>query len=247
MTNTLRDTLEHPTSEVADRPVRLAGMVGGVSLLGVALFGGVGALVAVQGLVTPGDAATTATDILGSQRMFDLGVASLYVTVVLDIVVAWALLRFFTPAGAGLSRLAAWLRLAYSAVFLVAISQLAGIPALLTDTQYAAAFDPEQVQAQALLRTEAFTDIWMAGLVLFGAHLVVLGYLAYRSGYVPKLIGVLLVVAGAGYAFDTFSRVLSPDSPIAVSTVTFVGELLLAVWLVARSRRVTLKAVDDVL
>ena len=92
--------------------------------------------------------------------------------------------------------------------------------------------DPGQV----MTRIDSFEATWMAGLLLFGAHLALLGHLAYRSGYVPRLIGVLLVVAGAGYAIDTFTSVLFTD-PFAVSVLTGFGELVLAVWLVLRGRR----------
>ena len=61
------------------------------------------------------------------------------------------------------------------------------------------------------------------------------------SAQLKRVIGVLLVVAGAGYAFDTFSSVLS-QNPMVVSTVTFLGELVLAVWLVARGGRVRVAA-----
>jgi hypothetical protein len=54
---------------------------------------------------------------------------------------------------------------------------------------------------------------------------------------VPRLIGVLLVISGVGYAFDTFSSVLS-TAPVVISTVTFLGEFVLAVWLVVRGGRV---------
>lgn len=80
--------------------------------------------------MTPGDAPTTAHDITASEGLFRLGVASLYLAALLDIVVAWALFAVFTPVHAELSRLSAWLRLAYAGVFIVALSQLAGIPAL---------------------------------------------------------------------------------------------------------------------
>ena len=83
----------------------------------------------------------------------------------------------------------------------------------------------------------------VAGLVLFGAHLVLIGYLAYRSGYMPRILGVLLVVAGLGYVFDSVGFVLS-ESPLEVSTVTFVGEFLLCLWLLIRGRRMTV-GTDD--
>ena len=227
--------------EGAQRSVRRAGLVAGASILVVAGLAAFGGLVAVDGLVTPGDAARTAGDVTGSEGTFRLGVASLYAVIVFDIIAAWALFRFFAPVSSRVSRLAAWFRLAYSAVFLVAIAQLAGVPTLLADDAYRAAFGDRQVEAQALMKIESYHDIWMAGLLLFGVHLIGLGYLAYRSGYVPRVIGVLLVVAGAVYVFDTFSSVLS-QAPVQVSTVTFVGEFVLAVWLVVRGGRVRVGA-----
>ena len=82
----------------------------------------------------------------------------------------------------------------------------------------------------------------MAGLILFGIHLLLVGYLAYRSGYVPKLLGVLLLVAGAGYVFDSVASTALASPPGSVATVTFLGEFLLALWLVVRGRRVSSQA-----
>lgn len=224
----------------ADRAtVRRAATVAGVSLLLIAVLAGVAQLVVVEGLVTRGDAEATAADVLASEGMFRLGLVGLYLAALLDVVAAWALLRVFSPVSADLSRLGAWLRLAYAAVFLVALSQLAGIPSLLHGSGDGA-FTTAQLQAQALARYESFHDIWFAGLVLFGAHLAVTGYLAYRSGFVPRVIGVLLVVAGAGYVLDSVVDLSGDGAPFAVTTVTFLGELLLAVWLVLRGRRIEL-------
>jgi hypothetical protein len=223
-----------PSADRDSWPLRHAGLTGGVALL---LLAGLAAVVAVDGLVTQGDAAQTANDIMASPMTFRLGVASLYLVIALDIVAPWALFRSFAPVSTSISRRTAWLRLAFASVFLVAISQLAGIPARLIDPAYEAAFGRQQLQAQAMLKVEAFNDIWMAALLLFGAHLIGLGYLAYRSGYAPRIVGILLVIAGGGYAFDTFSSVLS-QNPVEISTYTFVGEFLLAVWLVVRGARV---------
>ncbi len=201
---------------------------------------GFGNLVVLEGLVTPGDAAKTAGDIMASEGVFRFGVASLYLVVLLDVVIAWALLRVFSPVSRDISRLAAWFRLAYSGVFMVAISQLAGIPDLLKNEGYSVVFTAEQLQAQALLKFDAFEDIWFAGLILFGVHLLIVGYLAYKSGYVPRLLGVLLVIAGLGYSLDSFVTVFSGGSPFAISTVTFLGEFLLGLWLLIRGHRISL-------
>jgi hypothetical protein len=123
-----------------------------------------------------------------------------------------------------LSKLAAWLRVAYAAVFTVAISQLVGALRLHT---------------QALEHINTFTKIWDAGLVLFGLNLFVLAYLAYKSVYVPRLLGVLLGIAGFGYVFDTVVRALVRGSSSDVSAITGMGEFVFALWLVVRGRRIT--------
>lgn len=238
-------TLDHPappTPVAASAPdttrtFQRAALIAGAALMLTAVTSAFGNVVVVQGLVTPGDATKTAGDIMGSDGLFRLGLVSLYLAVVFDVVVAWALLRVFRPVDSELSRLAAWFRLAYSAVFMVSLSQLAGIPRLLGTPDYAGAFTAEQRQGQALLKVDTFHDIWFAGLILFGVHLALLGYLAYRSGFVPRLIGILLVVAGAGYAYDSFVSVFTEGSPFAVSQATFLGELLLGLWLLFRGHR----------
>ncbi len=173
----------------SDRSVRRASLVAGVGLMLMSVLAGFGNLMVLEGLVTPGDAAQTAEDIAASDGMFRFGVTSMYLIVVLDVVIAWALFRVFAPVNEGISRLAAWFRLAYAGVFMVAISQLAGIPDLLASEGYSTAFPPQQLQAEALLKVDAFNDIWYAGLILFGAHLLIIGFLAYKSGYVPKVLG----------------------------------------------------------
>jgi hypothetical protein len=228
-----------PPGRQADRPVRQASITAGVGILLIAVLAGFGKFIAVDGLVTPGDAARTATDILASEGLFRLGVAALSVVVALDVVVAWALYRVFGPVSTGISLLAAWFRLVYAGVLLVAVSHLIGVLHLLGDDDYLAAFNADQLHAQALIGIHSFGDVFSLGPLLFGVHLLVVGYLAYRSAYVPRLIGVLLAVAGLGYVVDSFGAILLRDSWTDVSSFTFIGEFLLALWLVIRSPRIT--------
>ena len=230
----------HPASQrwATTWSIHTASIAAGFALLlmsVVALFGNV---VAVDGLVTAGDAAQTAQDIIASEGLFRLGIASLVVVVALDVVVAWALYRVFSPVNKSLSMLAAAFRLVYSGVFMVAIAQLLGVIRLLSNDGYRAAFGADLVNAQAMLGITAFNDIWYVGQFLFGLHLLLIGYLAYGSGYVPRLLGALLVIAGLGYAADSLGAVLSQGTWTDISSFTFLGEFLLALWLVIRSRRI---------
>jgi hypothetical protein len=236
---TSQSALDTTTGTDPNRSIRNAGLTAGIALLVLAALAAFGYIVAVKGLVTPGDPAKTAKDITESSGLFRLGIASLYLVIPLDIVVAWALYRVFSPVSRSLSMLAAGLRIAFAAVFMVAIGQLAGALRLLNNDDHLAAFSPEQLHAQALLAINAFSDVWHAGLLLFGLHLLLIGYLAFKSGYVPKFLAVLVAINGLSYAVDTFGTVLSPGPWTDTASFTFIGELLLALWLVIRGRRLT--------
>lgn len=216
---------------------RTASLTAGVSLVLMAALAGVGVFAAVGGLVTPGNATQTLADIRDAEGMFRLGIASLIGVVALDVVVAWALHRIFRAVHPGASLLAAAFRLVYSGVFLVAIAELLGVLHLIGPEPHLQALSPDLIQTQVMLRIDAFYDIWAAGLVLFGLHLLIVGYLAYRAVVLPRFLGILVVIAGLGYVFDSLTAVLAFDVP-EVSTITFPGEVLLALWLLTRSRRV---------
>jgi hypothetical protein len=229
------------TPAATNRGVRRSALVAGVGILVMAVLAGAANFGAIQGLITKGDATTTAKDILASEGLFRLGIVALVVVVILDVVVAWALLTFFEPVHKGLATLAAWLRLSYAAIFAVAISQLVGVLHLLSNGQYLTTFSMDQRRTEALLKIQSFQDTWDVSLVLFGLHLVLIGYLAYKSGYVPRILGVLLVVAGLGYLVDSFSGLLAASYSVSVAAFTFIGEPLLMLWLLVKGRTVTLK------
>ncbi len=236
-------TAEQPTANPhTDEPgaaerwssFRSASIIAGVGLLLMSALAGFGKFFALDGLVTTGDATRTARDIVGSEGTFRLGIVSLILVIALDVVIAWALYRVFRPVSTTISVLAAVLRLVYAGVFMVAIGELLRALRLLSDDAYLGVFTADQLNAQALLSINAFTDLWYVSQFLFGLHLLVLGYLAYRSGYVPRFIAVLLGIAGLGYATDSLGATISQTDWTAISSVTFLGEFLLAVWLVAR-------------
>lgn len=225
------DPVERREIDKPVQEVRSASTTAGTALLLVALLAGFGYLAVVQRLVVTDDAVRTAGNIAGSETLFRLAIASLLVAAVLDIVVAWALFKVFEPASSGLSMLAATFRVAYAGIFVVAIAQLAGVLRLLPEA--------EELSAQVLSGVHAFEDIYSAGLVLFGFHLALLGVLVWRAAYAPILLGILLVVAGLGYVADSFGVVLFAGYAVEVAAFTFVGEVVLILWLLLRGRRIT--------
>lgn len=204
-------------------------------LLLMAGLAGFGYAVAVAGLVTEGDAARTTQDLIASRGLFAAGILSLAGVVALDVLVAWKLWVFFRPVNRTVAMLGAGLRSLYAAIFALALSQLVGVLGLVNGDAAEVSVD---VPGRVLAGLARFTDIWDAGLIAFGLHLLVLGWLGFRSGYVPKVVGVLLAAAGVGYLVDSVGALTTSGQWTDVATFTFIGELVFALWLVIRGRRV---------
>ena len=204
---------------------RKASLIGGIALLLLAVLAGLANFGVVEVLVTPGDAARTAKDLIDSEALFRSGIAGLLVVVILDIVVACSLLAVFESVNRSVAIMAAVFRIAYSTVFMVAISQLVSALSLLGDPD------------EALRAVGQFHTIWDASYALFGVHLALIGYLVYRSGFAPRIIGVLLVLAGLGYLVDKIGSVLVSGYSLEISRFSFVGEAVLIFWLLIKGVR----------
>src|SRR5688572_6294502 len=207
----------------ADISLRTAAIVAGVGLLLMAILSPIAYLNTFQSLVKFDDAALTAQNILNSMGAFRTCIILLFTVAILDIVVAWGLYIMLVPANKNLSALAAWLRVIYGGIFIFAISKLYVALQVIT---------ADGTQTMSYLKS--FQSIWDMGLILFGFHLLVLGYLVFKSGYVPRWLGVFLVLAGVGYIVDGFGKTLSPDYNLNIAQFTFVGEVLLIFWLLWR-------------
>jgi hypothetical protein len=204
---------------------RKASLIGGIALFLLAVLAGLANFGVVEVLVTPEDAARTAQDLINSEGLFRSGIAGLIVVVILDIVVACSLLAVFEPVNRSVAIMAAVFRVAYATVFMVAVSQLVSALTLLGDAD------------QALRAVGQFHTIWDASYAFFGVHLALIGYLVYRSGFAPRIIGVLLVLAGVGYLIDEIGSVLVSGYALEISRFSFVGEAVLVFWLLIKGVR----------
>jgi len=219
-----------------------AARVAGIGLLAMAALSIFAQFFVSESLIVSGNAAATAENVAGNESLFRLGAAAWPVVAVLDVVVALALYVVFRPVNRSLSLLSGWLRLAYTAIFAAGTFNLLTALRLFDGAGYLTTVPAGQRDAQALLALDSFQNGWMMGFVLFGAHLGILGYLAYRSGYVPKVLGALLLLAGASYLLDSILTILVTgyEGPVAVAVAVpeFIGEMALAVWLVIKGARV---------
>ncbi len=110
--------------------------------------------------------------------------------------------------------------------------------ALAGDTAYLDAVDAADRAALASLFVEANEFLIQAWGILFGVHLVLLGHLVQRSGFLPALPGVLLMVAGAGYLAESLGTMVAPGAGGVLAVVVIVlaipGELGFPLWLLVK-------------
>lgn len=226
------------THDVTPRRAALIAGVGYVLIFVLAVFAN---FLVIGGLIESGDAAATAENIMESEGLFRAGLVGFTIVFVVDVVVAWALFILFRSLSRDLSLLTAWFRLVYTVLLGVALIFFFVALQLLSGADFLDAFGQGQVDAHALLAVDAFNYAWLIGLVCFGFHLILLGYLVVVSGWTTKALGYVLMVAGAAYIIDTLARAVIADyadlenlflAMVAVPSV--IGELWFTVWLLLK-------------
>lgn len=190
-------------------------------------------------IIVSGDAAATAANIMSSESLFRIGFSGELLHLASDVAVAMLLYALLRPVDRNIALLAAFMRLVCAIILATAsLSHFAALH-LLGGAEYLQSFPPEQLQSLALLALKLQGDSYAIGLVFFGFSCLALGYLIFRSAYLPKAIGVLLAVAGACYLLNSFTRFLYPAAGAALFNAgillpCFVAELALALWLLVK-------------
>ena len=189
-------------------------------------------------LVIPANIEQTVQNIVAHSGLFFTAIGCYLITLMLDVVIAWALYILLTPVNRSVSLLAAWFRLVYTTTALFGLLNLVTLYRLLNTPDYLTAFGSQQLHAQAKLLLNSFRYDWSMSLVIFGVHLLLLGYLIYRSGYIPKVIGILLLINGLGWAIDSLRPYVYPNARLGFVAITFFGELAFMLWLLIRGWKI---------
>jgi len=197
-----------------------------------------------SGLIVPGDAAETAKNIIASEGLFRIGFVSDIIAFLSDAAVSILLYILLKPVSKTLSLLAASFRLiAHPAI--ASINMLNHFAALLLTggAGYLTVFDTSQLHALLLFFLEAHHYGYLISGAFFGVHLVLLGYLLFKSDLFPKLLGILIVLAAVGYLAESFGTFLFPGHEAFFAWIVIlpaaVGELALTLWLLIKGVRTT--------
>lgn len=189
-------------------------------------------------LASHGDAAAMVALVLQSETLFRLGIVAELACHVAFLLLPLALYRLLAGAG----RHAAVLMVAFATASVpVAFANVVHrfeVLSLLDGAPYLQAFTTAQLHAQVLLQLDAYRSGLLVLEVFWGAWLLPFGYLVFKCGFLPRLLGVLLVLGGMGYLADFLGTVLLPAYPAStmadyIMLPASLGEIGTCLWLLA--------------
>ena len=189
---------------------QLYARTGGIAYLIIIVAGALGELFIRNTLIVTGDAAATANNIAASPLLWRIGIAGDLFMHVCDVVVILALYTLLKPVNKNLALLAVLFNLIQTAV-LVANKMNLLMPLFLSGSEdYLKAFNPQQLQALTYISVKAHGYGFGVGLIFFGFTCLIEGYLILKSGFFPRILGVLMQIAGLCYLLNSFAMILAP-------------------------------------
>lgn len=213
----------------ANKTARTAGFLY-LLLAPLGFFGGM----YIPSLTVPGNAAATVGNIMTHTLLFRLSILSALITPIVTFLVALFLYQLFKAVNKNQAVLMVVCTLAALPIAMLNEINHFAVLLLLNGTDYLKVFGVDQLYSQVMF----FLDLGHYGAeitaIFWGLWLLPLGYLIFKSNFMPKLIGILMIVAGIGYIVDSVALFLFPDRNIDISQFTFYGELLLLLWLLIK-------------
>jgi hypothetical protein len=211
-----------------------AGLIAGISLIVMAMAAGFAYGFAQDKLVDV-SAEIMKQNLLENQSLFYAVLAAWALIFTTDLIVSKALFNVFRHTNRRISAITALVRIAYTLMLGVGILQLSSLVPLLNG---------HEIKVDVRLPFALFERIWSAGLIIFGFHLIGLGYLSIKSKFIPALLGYLLNLAGvsyilihAGRQFALFGQPVIDSAETILAIPMALGELLLAIWLIYKGLR----------
>ena len=187
-----------------------------------------------QSIIVPGDAAATADNIMASKPLFYLSNISDLIVQVVFIVLVLILFKLLKPVNKNHAVLMVVLFLVSVPIAMLNMLSQFAAPLLLSGADYLAGFTADQLQGLMVLFLEINEVGIMVAYIFWGLWLFPLGYLVFKSDFLPKILGILLMISCFGYLIDFVTFFLFPDFGVAVNMFTGWAELFLCLWLLIK-------------
>ncbi|MBI3675067.1 MAG: DUF4386 domain-containing protein [Proteobacteria bacterium] len=209
--------------------------IGGLLLLISLVAGGFGEFYVPSKVIVSSDAAATAKNIVAFGWLYRLGYAGYIVEALCDTGLTLVFYLLLKPVGRELALLAFLLRIISTAVFAAAELFYFAPTVILGGANTLKAFPPDQLNALSLLSLKLYGYGAIVPTVFYGVAWIVLGYLMWKSRYLPRLLGALLILAGVSTVFRNLALILAPAYASSYLLLPLVGGgLFLMLWLLVR-------------
>ena len=226
------------TTPAIETSPQLYARIGGALYLIIIVIGLFGEAFVRDRLIVSGDAAATAANIMSHESLWRFHIAAELFLLMCAVALLLILFILLRPVSKDLMLLAVFFNLA--AIIIEAVTTMRLLEALfpLGNSAFLKAFTPDQLNAISNLSLKSHGYGFGVSLLFFGCFCVIVGYLIFRSRYLPKTIGVLMQIAGMCYLTNSFALVLSPGVANrlfpAILVPSFVGELSVCLWLLVK-------------
>ncbi|WP_176801406.1 DUF4386 domain-containing protein [Kriegella aquimaris] len=215
----------------------------GIAYLIIFITGIYANFVVLEHLVALDNPSLTVMNLLTQKSAFELAIFGFAIMLIFDLVLVWGLYKLFRPVSRHFAFMAAALRFINVLVFGLALYHLIAVFHIVTSIDSITVHN-QFLETKVIDLLNDFNNIWLIGLLFFAFHLALLAYLVWRSGAVPKWLGVLLMIAALGYVADSFAQLFLLNYPdyeslfaLAVIVPGVIGELTLTFWLLFRSNK----------
>jgi hypothetical protein len=212
--------------------------IGGALYLALIVLGAFAEAFVRDRLIVSGNAAATAANITAMEPLWRLGIAAEFLAVICATALGMIYFVLLKPVSREINLLATFLRLVAITVQAVAALNLVAALFPLGNAPYLKAFTPEQLHALASLAIRSYGHGFGLALLLFGCCFLFHGYLIFRSGFLPKGLGILIQIAGLCYLTNSFALFLAPAFADrifpAILIPSFLGEASLCLWLLVK-------------
>ncbi len=190
-----------------------------------------------------GDALATATNILASESLFRLGIAIALIASAAFLLLPFALYRVLERVDRNVAVLMVVLAVVSVPIAFVSHAHYLDALTLLSGADFLRAFTTDQLHAMVTLSLKASGSETIVSELFWGLWLLPFGYLVYKSGFLPRILGILLMIGCFGYLTEAFGRILVPTVYAASGISNFViipsalGEVGTCLWLLIRGVR----------
>ena len=212
--------------------------IAGILYLVIFIVYPLSAFIGKSSIVVAGDPAATVQNIQASESMFRIGIAGEAVIFLVEIVMAGILYELLKPVNIAVSLAAAFSRVAEAIIQAVNLLPSILVLLLVSGANYLSVFDTGQTNAMVSLFMGSFDYMIIVWGFFFGLHLVLLGYLVYKSDLFPGVLGILLVLGGAGYLLQSFGAFVVPQFDAVLATVVLIlatpSELVFTLFLLIK-------------